>query len=284
MVFRDITHELEVDRMKSEFLSTAAHELRTPMSSIYGFAELLIHRELPDPMRREMLQTIHRQAGVLINLVNGLLDLARIEARRGEDFHIARHDLRDLVREAVDNLYVPGDDRTVEIAPHGDEVPVEVDREKLLLSLTNVLSNAYKYSPGGGAIRVAVVASTTPTDTQVGVQVSDEGIGMTPLQLERMFERFYRADASGNIPGTGLGLAIVKDIAALHGGSVEAQSRPGQGTTVTLWLPKADTASYEREVAEERSGAPTSKVPDDRARLARDPSTARSALDRGGPP
>jgi signal transduction histidine kinase len=239
MVFRDITRELEVDRMKSEFLSTAAHELRTPMSSIYGFAELLLKRPYEPAHQREMLSTIHRQAGVLINLINELLDLARIEARRGKDFHFEVLDLQATIERTVASLLVPDDDRRVTMHLPPQAIRVNVDSEKLSLALTNVLSNAYKYSPGGGDIVLEIVGREQAGQRQVGISVSDHGIGMTPPQLAQMFDRFYRADASGNIPGTGLGMAIVKEIAELHGGEVTATSRPGVGTTVVIWLPAA---------------------------------------------
>jgi signal transduction histidine kinase len=102
-----------------------------------------------------------------------------------------------------------------------------------------VVSNAYKYSPNGGAIVLS--ASTRQNDgrSEIGLTVADHGIGMKPEEAERAFERFYRADASGSIPGTGLGLALVKEIVEIHGGQVELRSAPGEGTAVTLWLPKA---------------------------------------------
>jgi signal transduction histidine kinase len=108
-------------------------------------------------------------------------------------------------------------------------------------ALSNVLSNAYKYSPGGGPVRVRLVRghATAEGPGTVGIEVQDGGIGMSAEQLARVSERFYRADASGNIPGTGLGMSIVKEITELLGGRLALASEPGQGTTVTLWLPAA---------------------------------------------
>lgn len=237
MYFRDITRELEVDRMKSEFLSTAAHELRTPMSSIYGFAELLLKRKYDAAHQHEMLSTIHRQAGVLINLINELLDLARIEARRGKDFHFEVVPLQSTVNSTVAGLLMHNDPRQVQVRMPDEPILVNIDTEKLSLSLTNVLSNAYKYSPNGGDIVLEIVWRELEGRKQVGISVRDQGIGMNPHELGQMFDRFYRADASGNIPGTGLGMAIVKEISELHGGSVQATSQAGVGTTVTIWLP-----------------------------------------------
>jgi signal transduction histidine kinase len=243
---RDMTRESEVDRMKTEFLSTAAHELRTPMVSIFGFTELLLKRDFAPPRQRDMLQTVHRQAGVLVHLVNELLDLARIEARRGKDFQLERRRLAAVVRDTVAALLVPGDERKVALELETAEaVEVNIDVDKITLALTNVLSNAYKYSPQGGAIELAMRRHALHGTDGVRLEVRDRGIGMTPEQLARVFERFYRADPSGNIPGTGLGMCIVREIVELHGGRILVDSRCGEGTTVSLWLPCAAAAQVE---------------------------------------
>ena len=246
MYFRDVTHECEVDRMKSEFLSMAAHELRTPMASIFGFTELLLKRQFTDERRNDMLSTIHRQAQVLINLVNELLDLARIESRRGKDFNRERQVLQPLIEGTLSGLLVHNDPRKVAYELPEAPVVVDVDREKLSLALTNVLSNAYKYSPGGGAIELSLLTRHRGDQDEVGIQVTDHGLGMTPEQLGRVFERFFRADTSGNIPGTGLGMTIVKEIIELHGGQVMLTSEFGVGTTVVLWLPVVSGAPVAR--------------------------------------
>jgi PAS domain S-box-containing protein len=237
--FRDVTRETEVDRMKSEFLSTAAHELRTPMVSIFGFSELLLRRKYPDTVRHELTETIHNQAGLLVRLINELLDLARIEARAGKDFNVRRQDIRPIVENAVAALLVPNDPRQVRVTLPAGALDAAVDAEKLHQAITNVLSNAYKYSPDGGRIELEIVSGGHDDRALAGIRVSDHGIGMTPEQSARAFERFYRADASGTIPGTGLGLCLVKEIVELHRGRVELESAYGQGTTVTLWLPLA---------------------------------------------
>ncbi len=241
LYFRDITREAELDRMKSEFLSTAAHELRTPMASIMGFSELLLAREYETDKRRDMLERINRQSKRLTNLLNELLDLARIEARRGKDFDLRTHQVSALVSEAIGALMVPGDGRAVDQCIPSGPIQVVVDQAKIQQALTNVLSNAYKYSPDGGAIRLEVLTEEQEGGW-VGLMVSDEGIGMTPEQLRHAFERFFRADTSGSIPGTGLGLSVVKEIIELHGGRVDLRSAYGKGTQITLWLPMAGSA------------------------------------------
>ena len=252
---RDVTHETEVDRMKSEFLSTAAHELRTPMTSIYGFCELLLHRQNSPERQRDMLQIVNRQTQRMISIINELLDLARIESRRGTDFQLENTPLSVLLAEVVAD-FKPPDGRA---PPQWHEVPgpdvfpaapgaqVRVDRSKMHQALSNVLSNAYKYSPAGGPVLLRLLADgcepgaapDSPPE-RWGIQVQDCGIGMTPAQLGRVSERFYRADASGNIPGTGLGMSIVKEIVELLGGRLDLASQPGQGSQVTLWLPAAN--------------------------------------------
>jgi signal transduction histidine kinase len=121
---------------------------------------------------------------------------------------------------------------------HADSLLV-VDADKFQRALGNVLSNAFKYSPGGGSVALCTLAGEVDGAPAVGVRITDQGIGMSEAQVARVFERFYRADPSGNIPGTGLGMSLVKEIMDLHGGRADVRSAPGQGTTVTLWFPQA---------------------------------------------
>ena len=247
LYFRDVTHETEVDRMKSEFLSTAAHELRTPMSSIFGFTELLMTRDLDEADKRDFLRTIFGQSERMIAIINELLDLSRIESRRGKDFVITAIDLGELLRTVVAGFKTPDGRPAPQLPSAADPLTVKGDRRKLTQVLSNVFSNAYKYSPGGGAVSVELLppqidprAEPGSAARRVGIRISDRGIGMTPPQVARACERFYRADSSGRIPGTGLGMSIVKEIMELHGGQVEIQSQLGAGTSVTLWLTVAN--------------------------------------------
>jgi PAS domain S-box-containing protein len=239
LYFRDITRETEVDRLKSEFLSTAAHELRTPMASIYGFTELLMTQNFDEAERRDFLDTIYRQSELMISIINELLDLARIEARRGKDFNIERVDVGELLRDVVGGFKTPGG-RPSPTEPSSDgTLWVSADRKKLIQAVSNVISNAYKYSPDGSAVGIDLVKSPDVGDVppRIGIRITDHGIGMTPEQLSHVCERFYRADTSGKIPGTGLGMSIVKEIVELHDGQLELTSKVGAGTTVTIWLP-----------------------------------------------
>lgn len=237
LYFRDVTHQVEVDRMKSEFLATAAHELRTPLASILGFTELMIHRKYSEEKRLDLLQTVHRQGSLLQDLIQELLDLSRIEARQGKDFRIVPTPLAKIVDNAIKGITNADMGRVVHqdtaIAAH---LQVMADAIKIEQALTNLLSNAFKYSPHGGRVSLRVELAEHEGTPCVLVHVGDQGMGMTPPQLARAFERFYRADSSGNIPGTGLGLNLVKEIAEIHGGGVSLASEPGVGTTATLRL------------------------------------------------
>lgn len=246
--FRDVTHQFEVDRMKSEFLATAAHELRTPLASILGFTELMLHRRYSEEKQKDLLQTVHRQGSLLNNLIQELLDLSRIEARQGKDFHIVATPLSEIVTAAITGITHRELGHEVLV----DELPplsVMADASKIEQALTNLLSNAFKYSPEKGEVRVAVHQAERDGQAFAVVSVADQGIGMTPEQLSRVFERFYRADSSGNIPGTGLGLNLVKEIADIHGGAIEVSSELGKGSVASLWLRLAPAHASSEESA-----------------------------------
>ena len=240
LYFREVTYETEVDRMKSEFLSHAAHELRTPMASIYGYAEILMSQRFSEEEQEEFLAIIHRQCGLMIAIINELLDLARIDDRRGKDFKFSSIDASQLVREVITDFGVPSGQQAVVLDTPAQACWVRADASKLMQAVRNILSNAYKYSPGGGVVSISVINAGSDSQAPVGIRVTDHGLGMTSEQAGRVCERFYRVDTSGNIPGTGLGMSIVKEIMELHGGQVEIQSQLGAGTSVTLWLTVAN--------------------------------------------
>lgn len=238
LCFRDVTLETEVEHLKNEFLTTAAHELRTPMVSIYGYAELLLNREFDEASRREYLGVMFTQSKVMVAILNDLLDLARIDERRGQNFAFEAVDVLELLK-AVKNDFTPPRGRAApELLLTPAPCTVLIDPKQTRQAIAHVLANAYKYSPAGGAVKIALLQPASTSDAPLmGICVTDYGIGMTPEQLSHAFERFYRADTSGGILGAGLGLSIVHEIVALHGGRVELRSQPAVGTSVTLWLP-----------------------------------------------
>ena len=237
LYFRDVTAESEVDELKSEFLSTAAHELRTPMASIYGFAEVLMTQDLDAAERSEMLGIIFKQSGRMADILNELLDIARIEARRGKDFVFETLQVQTLLQDALSGYKLPPERTLPRIEMPAEPCFILADRSKVSQAIVNVFSNAYKYSPQGGDVRVELVHDLQDEAfPRLGLRISDFGVGMTAEQVSHVFERFYRVDTSGKIPGTGLGMSIVKEIMDIHGGRVEVSSRPGLGTSVTLWF------------------------------------------------
>lgn len=237
LCFRDITSEYTINQLKSRFLSTAAHELRTPMASVFGFSELLLSRQFDQATTTEILQTIHNQSASLVNMINQLLDLARIEAKAGMEFNFVLQPIKPIVATVVRGFIVSGDQRTVKFSKSRIDAWANLDEEKIQQVLTNVLSNAFKYSPNGGDINLKLARrQNSAGKAEVGVIIADQGIGMTETQLQHVFERFWRAESFKNIPGTGLGMSLVKEIMDIHQGSIEISSQYGKGTVVSLWF------------------------------------------------
>lgn len=247
VVARDITDETEIDRMKSEFIATAAHELRTPMASIKGFTEMLASGKVPEERRPEMLAIVLRQSNRMVELLNDLLDLARIEARSDLDFRYEQIDLRGLVNAVADEFgYLAGRSlvRDIPVAP----VLVKADRSKLSQAVRNLLSNAFKFSEAPTPVTLRIEASSAAQ--RAAIVVGDQGIGIANDQQQYLFQRFYRADKSGRIQGSGLGLSLVKLIVELHGGNVQIDSKFGAGTTAYIHLPLiTNTAAPEKATA-----------------------------------
>jgi signal transduction histidine kinase len=235
--FRDITQADELDRTKSHFLATAAHELRTPIAVITGYTEFLQDRDPPPGQRGEILATMRRHGDQIAGIVSELLDLARIEARAGRDFTMIRQPLAPAVRRFVETFRLGDDARVPQMTGDLDGAEVFVDADKFCQALGNVLSNACKYSPPESPVFVRLVANAD----EVGVEVRDQGSGMDAEVVRRIFERFYRGETAAGISGSGLGMSIVKEIMDIHGGRIEIASKPLAGTIVTLWLPRAAT-------------------------------------------
>jgi len=237
LYMRDITHESEVQQMKSDFLSHAAHELRTPMTTILGYTELLIAREYEQPVRQEMLAAMQRQIRLIVTMINDLLDLARIEARRGEEFHLQEIDLKRLLKELTGEIPFDQTRWPVKLSVPRERITIEGDAAKIRQAVMNIITNAQKYSPEGGEILVKLRAVSTGTQ----ITIQDHGIGMTQDQLQHIGERFWRADDSGKTPGTGLGIAIVREILRIHGARLEFDSVYLQGTTATITFPASSS-------------------------------------------
>ena len=236
---RDVTMETQVDRMKSEFLTIAAHELRTPLASIFGFSEILANRPLNPERTKDVATRIYKQAKWMVGMLNELLDLARIEARKDLDMVMSATPLSELIRHAIETYCDSSDLSRVQVDDAMPELTLQVDVYKARQALGHVVSNAVKYSPGGETVHVRAWPEARQGKEGVWIEVTDQGIGMSPAQVARVFERFYRADPSCNIPGSGLGMSLANKIVGLHGGAIEVQSQLGQGTQVLVWLPLA---------------------------------------------
>ena len=239
LCLRDVTQQRQVERLKSEFIAVAAHELRTPMTSIYGFVELMMRRNLGEDARRELYATIHKHCRLMVSILDDLMDLGHLEARQGRALQVREIDLRALLRSTVHAWPVPAGREAPRLdAAAWPEARVAADGVQLVRVINNVLSNAYKYSPDGGPVDVALTRQPGGAGgDEVCIRIVDQGMGMTPEQLARVGERFYRADGSGHIPGTGLGMSLVMEIVRLHGGQVRLHSDPDLGTQVDVCLP-----------------------------------------------
>jgi signal transduction histidine kinase len=250
LAVNDVTREREVDRLKSEFVSVVSHELRTPLTSILGYTELLLARDFEASERKEFIQTVHKEAEHLSNLVEDLLNVSRLDAGKVklERWVIS---LPKLVRELVAQLNAELDVERHRLLLDVPETlpPIYADRDRVRQILSNLLSNAIKYSPEGGEVvlhasalrRPPVSAPPLPPEPALLISVRDQGIGIPPQEIDRIFQRFYRVDNSNTrrIGGTGLGLAITKALIELHGGRIWAESTPGEGSTFLFTLPIA---------------------------------------------
>lgn len=237
--FRDVTLETEMDQMKNEFLSVAAHELRMPIASIYGYSELLITRDFDDVTRSEILQAVHGLCTSVIELINHLLDLARIEAQCLNAFNFEHHPITQIIKETLDDFKIYGDSRKIKVHYFVDEsVLLYADSDQIKRALINILSNAIKYSPNGQNVELEIRARANSHNIeQIGIIIRDKGIGIAAENITHIFDRFWRADNVSDIIGTGLGMALVKEIVDLHHGEIDVQSSLGKGTTVSLWFP-----------------------------------------------
>ncbi|MBE0503730.1 MAG: PAS domain-containing protein [Desulfuromonadales bacterium] len=235
LTLRDVTVERELEKMKSEFVSTAAHELRTPLTSILGFAELLQDSKTFSLQERsEFAALIHDKAEKLSELIDELLDISRIEA--GQVIPLARQAvaLGPLVETSLNFFRYSSPRHQFKLLMPAAPLTVYADPRRIGQVLDNLLSNAVKYSPEGGSISVQLDAATE----HCTISVSDEGIGMSSEQIERIFDKFYRVDASTTaVQGVGLGMTIVRDLIESHGSEITVKSAPGQGTTISFTLP-----------------------------------------------
>ena len=241
-IFRDITHQVEVDRLKSEFVATVSHELRTPMTSIKGYVEIMLMGASGalNEQQRHFLEVVKLNTERLAILVNDLLDVSRIEAGK-VTLSLQPVDLNEVADGCISTLSqrMKDEDRPMHIRKDiADDLPfVTGDLERIRQMLDNLLENAYQYTDPGGEILIRM----RQVGENVQIDVTDNGIGINPNDKPRIFERFFRGEdplilaTSGN----GLGLSIVKKLVEMHQGQIwfESQGIRGEGSTFSITLP-----------------------------------------------
>jgi signal transduction histidine kinase len=236
LLWRDVRREAHIAELRTHFVSSVSHELKTPLTSIRMFAELLQMKGGADPQQARFLDTIVSESERLTRLLNNVLDFSRIE-RGQKTYRLEPAALPDVVQAAVRAIQYPLAQQGFALDLHVSDgiPPVAVDRDALQQAILNLLTNAMKYSGSHREIGLRLAAE----NGTALIQVSDCGIGIPEHEHGRIFEKFYRVPIPENreISGTGLGLSLVAHIAEAHGGRVQVTSRPGEGSTFSIFLP-----------------------------------------------
>lgn len=269
IIFENLTAIVRATQARSDFLANASHELRTPLTALTGYIETMRGPARDDPESWDrFLEIMYREAERMNRLVSDLLSLSRIEFSEHQSPETVEN-FQEIAASVVTTLTPVAEEKGITLLLEGDggDLPVTADQDELMQVIENLLSNAFKYTQGGGVVRVSygraenwlsardqatrawddsermsLVSSSAPSEIQresVWLRVEDDGPGIAREHLPRLGERFYRADASrgGKITGTGLGLAIVKHIMTRHRGGLSVESLPGKGSAFGVWLP-----------------------------------------------
>lgn len=236
----DRTEITRTEEIRNDFVANVSHELKTPVGAISLLAEALEDAAADEVAVRRFAQRMHKESGRLSALVQDIIELSRLQGtdvvRRGKPVN-----LNAVIAEAVDRNKLPAESKRIEIVVGGKiDGPVYGDPDLLMTAFRNLIDNAIRYSPEGTRVGVGLRSR----DGLAQVSVTDQGLGITPEEQERIFERFYRIDAarSRQTGGTGLGLSIVKHVVANHGGEVTVWSQAGQGSTFTVRLPEMEAS------------------------------------------
>ena len=258
-VMQDITHLKELDRIKSEFVSVVSHDLRSPLTAILGYVELLPRAGPVNEMQAQFIQRVQRSVQNITSLIEDLLDLGRIEA--GFDQSMQPYHISVLIRDVVEGLRPAAEAKNqtikLDMAPH--LAPNRGNPLRLRQVIHNLIDNAIKYTPAGGE----VVVEVSREQEQIVIRVRDTGIGIAPADQPYIFDKFYRSEAvvDSHI-GTGLGLAIVKSVVERHQGRIWVESRTGNGATFTVVLPLLlPSAKPEQEAGQTRQGPASGRSP-----------------------
>jgi signal transduction histidine kinase len=239
LLWRDTRREVHVAELRTQFVSSVSHELKTPLTSIRMFAEILQMKDPPDTqVLREYLEIILNESERLTRLLNNVLDFSRIE-RGQKSYSLKSATLSDVVQDAVRTIQYPLSEQgfVLKLTIASGIPPVVIDRDAIQQAILNLLTNAMKYSGQSREIELSLAADKG----SAVIEVTDHGIGIPEKEQARIFEKFYRAAVPENqaISGTGLGLALVAHIAEAHAGSVGVKSSPGQGSTFSIRIPLA---------------------------------------------
>jgi putative nucleotidyltransferase with HDIG domain len=221
-------------RPEVEMVSTVSHELRSPLTYLVGYSELLASQEDLSPSAQQAAKEIYSEATHMARLVEDLLDISRFESGRLE-LRLTEVDLAEIVKRSIATAALKTSQHQLETVLHPDLPPVKADPDRIRQVLDNLLTNAINYSPEGGKITVRAV----PLGNEVRVSVSDQGIGIPKDKQEMLFQKFYRVDSplKSKVKGTGLGLSICKHIIEAHGGNIWVESEEGKGSTFYFTLP-----------------------------------------------
>jgi signal transduction histidine kinase len=243
VAWQDISTIKELDRQKDEFLAAVSHDMKSPLTVIAGSAQLLERRiarvDLPEaPIFAELLRSIHRTAMRAASMVDELLDLARAQMDRPLQLDPAPMDLASVAEEVVSTMKSLSDRHALMVETDDGDFTGEWDRRRIERVIANLVDNAIKFSPEGGTVMVDVRTRQENGGDWAVLSVRDQGIGIPREELDRIFDRFYRGTNANDIGGSGVGLASVHRVIAEHGGYVDVDSAPGQGTTVRIFLPK----------------------------------------------
>ena len=231
VLFMDVTEREQRERLRREFSANVSHELKTPLTSISGFAELMKEGLVPPEKIPEFSGDIYKESLRLIGLVNDIIQLSRLD-ENSTQFQRAPVDLYDLCAQSIEQLSPVAARQSVTLALTGEHAEIMGVEQLLKEMIYNLLDNAIKYNVPGGSVTASVRKSAGRTI----LSVSDTGIGIPYAHQPRVFERFYRVDKSHSkeVGGTGLGLSIVRHAAQYHGARLELKSQPGKGTTITV--------------------------------------------------
>lgn len=250
LILNDLTELQRIDQVRRDFVSNVSHELRTPLASVQALAETMLDDiDAPGEERKEFLERLVKQVERMTVLVNELLDLSRIESGA---IRLAPEELNvgAFIAEATAVLQTKLEQANITVSrPESVDLVVEADHSSMVRAVTNLLDNAIKYAPRGSTVWV----EARDEGDVVAITVRDEGPGVAPPDLSRVFERFYKAEQSRHSAGVGLGLAIVKHLVRAHGGTAEVESPPGGGSLFTLKLPKKFVGARQDDVPPSRS-------------------------------